>query len=81
MRIILTLPFLQVIKAVCDGLYYTILLSKSWQLIDKIRRAPPENCDNFEHLLDPVTIATTMAFLLPGPGVITVLQREFKNGL
>lgn len=44
-------------------------------------RALPEHCGDSLHLLHAAVLAATMAFLLPVPEMITVMQRSFKDGL
>lgn len=45
--------------------YYTILLSKWLQSISRIK-----NCDGSLHILDLLTVASAMAFLLPVPRIL-----------
>lgn len=58
------------------GCIILIFLSMPPQLIDKIKSALPENCDNSFHLLDPAMVAVTSALSLSLPGLVTRITKR-----
>lgn len=61
------------------GHIIAILISKSLQSINRVKRALSENCDDSLHLLDPV--AAHNVFLLPIPEIVTGMQKRSQKWL